>query len=57
MSLSSKHKNMVVMYPIKNLIAETQKACFDEVMAFLYEVGFNVIGISVNNAPANRKFF
>ena len=56
-SLSSGYKDMVAMYPIKNLRAETQKACFDKVMALLYEVGFNVIGISVDNAPANRKFF
>ena len=55
-SLSSGYKDMVAMYPIKNLRAETQKACFGKVMA-LYEVGFNVIGISVDNAPANRKFF
>ena len=45
---------MVKMYPIKN---PTQKACFVKVVALLYEVGFNVIGISVDNAPANRKFF
>ena len=48
---------MVEMIPIKNLKAETQKAGFDKVMAILYRVGLNVIGISINNAPANRKFF
>ena len=56
-SLSSGYKDIVAMYPIKNLRAETQKAYFDKVMAFLYKVGFNVIGISVNSAPANKKFF
>ena len=56
-SLSSGYKDMVAMYPIKNLRAETQKACFDKVMVLLYEVGFNVIGISFDNAPANRKIF
>ena len=56
-SLSSSYKDMVAMNPIKNLRAESQKACFDKVMALLHGVGFNVIGISVDNAPANRKFF
>ena len=55
--LSSGYKNMVAMCSIKNLGAETQKACFNKVMALLYEVGFNVIGISVDNAFFNRKFF
>ena len=56
-SLSSGYKDMVVMYPIKNLRAETQKTCFDKVMTLLHEVGFNVVAVSVDNAPANRKFF
>ena len=55
-SLSSSYKDMVAI-PIKNLRAESQKACFDKVMALLHGVGFNVIDISVDNAPANRKFF
>ena len=48
---------MVGIYPIKNLKAETQKACFDKVMLLVHEIGFNVIGICVDNAFANRKFF
>ena len=56
-SLSSGYKDMVAMYPIKNLRAENQKTCFDKVMTLLHEVGFNVVAISVDNAPANRKFF
>ena len=56
-SLSSEYKDTVAMHSIKNVRAETQKACFDEVMALLHKVGFNVIGIFVNNAGANRKFF
>ena len=56
-SLSSSYKDMFAINPIKNLRAESQKACFDKVMALLHRVGFNVIGISVDNAPANRKFF
>ena len=56
-SLSSGYKDMVAMYPIKHLRAETQKECYDKVMTLLHEIGFNVIAISVDNAPANRKFF
>ena len=56
-SLSSGYQDMVGIYPIKNLKAETQKACFDKVMLLVHEIGFNVIGICVENASANRKFF
>ena len=56
-SLSSGYKDMVGIYPVKNLKAETEKNCFDKVMLLLHEVGFNVVGLSVDNAAANRKFF
>ena len=56
-SLSSGYQDMVGIYPIKNLKAESQKACFDKVMLLVHEIGFNVIGICVDNASANRKFF
>ena len=56
-SLSSNYKDMVGIYPVKNLKAETQKQCFDKIIQLLHEVGFNVIGISVDNSAANRKFY
>jgi len=56
-SLSSGYKDMVGIYPMKNLKAKTQKQCYDKIMQLLYEIGFNVIGISVDNAAANRKFY
>ena len=56
-SLSSGYQDMVGIYPIKNLKAETKKACFNKVMLLVHEIGFNVIGICVDNASANRKFF
>ena len=56
-SLCSGYQNMVAIYPIKNLKAETQKACFDKIMLLVHEIRFNVIGICVDNASANRKFF
>ena len=56
-SLSSGYQDMVRMYPLKSLKAETQKACFDKVMLLVHEIGLNVIGICVDNASANKKFF
>ena len=56
-SLSSGYQDMVGIYPVKNLKAPTQKECFDKIMILLNEVGFNVVGISVDNAAANRKFY
>ena len=37
-SLSSGYQDMVGIYPIKNLKAETQKACFDKVMLFFMKL-------------------
>ena len=48
---------MVGIYPVKNLKAETQKQCFNKIMYLLHEVGFNVVGVSVDNAAANRKLY
>ena len=56
-SLSSGHQDMIRIYPIKNLKAERQKTCFDKVMLLVHEIGFNIIGICVDNASAKRKFF
>ena len=56
-SLSSGYKDMVGIYPVKNLKAETQQQCFNKIMYLLHEVGFNVVGVSVDNAAANRKFY
>ena len=56
-SLSSGYRDMVEIFPARNLRAKTQIECFDEVMTLVHYVGFNVIGILVDNAPANRKFF
>ena len=54
---SSDYRNMVGVFPVKNLKAETQKKCFDKVMHLLYEAGFNVVAVSVDNAAINRKFY
>ena len=56
-SFSSGYNDIVGMHPIKNLKAETQNQCFEKIMLLLHEVGFNVVGLSVDNAAANRKFY
>ena len=56
-SLSSGYEDMVGIYPVKNLEAETQKQCFNKIMYLLHEVGFNVVEVSVDNAAANKKFY
>ena len=56
-SLSSGYNDVMGIDPVKNLKAETKKYCFDKVMLLLHEVGFNVVGLSVDNAARNRKFF
>ena len=56
-SLSSGYQDMVGIYPFKNLTATTQKDCFDRIVFLLHEVGFNVVGLSVDNAATNRKFY
>ena len=56
-SLSSSYQNMIGVHYVRSLKAETQRKCFDKIMLLLHEVGFNVIGICVDNATANRKFY
>ena len=56
-SCSSAYQDMVGIFPVKSLKAETQKKCFDKVMELVHNVIFNVIAVSVNNAAINRKFY
>ena len=56
-SLLSSYQDMIDIHSVKSLKAETQKKCFDKIMLLLHEVGFNVMGICVDNAAANRKFY
>ena len=48
---------LVTLLSICNVQFDRQKKCFDKIMLLLHEVGFNVIGICVDNAAANRKFY
>ena len=56
-SITSKYRDLVAMYPMTKLTAEKLNDCFNEVLAQLHCVSFNVVAISVDNAAANRKFF
>ena len=56
-SLSSKYRDIVSIYPIKTLKAETLFTCYQEVLQTLVTIGFNVVAILVDNYSANRKFF
>ena len=56
-SFSSDYRDMVRIFPVKNLKADTQKKCFVKVMHLLHNTGFNVVAISVDNAATNSKFY
>ena len=56
-SLCSDYRDMVGVYPAKNLKTDIQKKCFDKIMLLLHHTGFDVVAISVENAVVNRKFY
>ena len=56
-ALSSGYRDMVGIFPIKNIKADSLKCCYDKVMELIHKVGFNVVAISIDNASANRKFY
>ena len=55
-ALSSGYRDMVGIFHIKNLKADSLKCCYDKVMELIHKVGFNVLAISIDNASANRNF-
>ena len=50
-------KDIVAIYPMSKLTAAKQHDCYKEVVALLQDVSLNLVGISVDNASTNRKFF
>ena len=56
-SSSSKYRDIVSIYPIRTLKAETLFLCYKEVLLVLEKIGFNTVAILVDNYSANRKFF
>ena len=56
-SLAGKYKDVVALYPMSKLTASKQFDCYKEVMQLLHGLSLNVVGISVDNATTNRKFY
>lgn len=56
-SVAGDYKDIIGIYPISNLTAAKQFACYTDVSALLSSVNLNVVAISVDNAAVNRKFF
>lgn len=56
-SIKGNYRDIISLYPIHNLTAEKLKECFEETMLTVRNVSLNVVGISVDNASVNRKFY
>ena len=56
-SLTCKYRDIVGIFAVKSLKAEMQLKCYREVMKLIHKIGFHVVGICVDNAAANRKFY
>ena len=56
-SIKGKYRDVVSLFPINILTAEKLRQCFEDTMKTLRNVGLNVIGISVDSASVNRKFY
>lgn len=56
-SMSSGYRDVVGIYPVKGLNAETLFKCYRETMTLVHNVGFKVVALIVDNASCNRKFF
>lgn len=56
-SMSSGYRDVVSIYPVKALNAETLFKCYHETMTLVHCVGFKVVALIVDNASCNRKFY
>ena len=56
-SVVSKYRDIVAIYPVDKLTAAKQNDCYVDVMSLLRSTGTNIVGISVDNAATNRKFY
>ena len=55
-SAAGGYKDIVSIYPVTKLTAEQLSECYEEVMILLNTIPINVVAISVDNAPVNRRF-
>ena len=56
-SISGKYKDMISLSQVGNLNAATLKKIFDIILPSVTKIGFSIVGISVDNFSANRKFY
>lgn len=56
-SIKGNYRDVVSLFPIHNLTADKLKECYEKTMFTLRSVSLNVVGISVDNAAVNRKFY
>lgn len=56
-SLSSGYRDIVSIYPVKGLNAETLFNCYNATMALVHNAGFKVVALIVDNACSNRRFY
>ena len=56
-SVGEPYKNLISIYPISQLTADKQCECYKEVFSLFNSITLTVLATSVDNAPANRKFF
>ena len=52
-SIKSKYRDVISMYPLDTLKAETLERCYNEVMFQIHKIGFNVVAIIVDMLVAS----
>ncbi len=56
-SVGGQYRDVVALFPIKNVNSELLKDIHDQMLPELTTLGFNVIGLSADNYSANRKYY
>ena len=56
-STCSAYKDMIALVPVKTLNSSLLKTHFDQVLEAVTKIGITVVGLSVDNFSANRKFY
>ena len=49
-SIAGNYKDIVAMYPVQGLNSNKILQCYNEVNELIHTIGFNLVGISVDNA-------
>lgn len=56
-SLQSHYKDVIALFPVKNMSAETLLELTRHVLKLLYELGFDVVCLVADNHRKNRKMY